>query len=185
MKSLSILVLICACVSLTVSYNLHKKGGKKNLKKHHHRSPIGQRDVKPADPNIVTFLAYDEHGNLVTNKVNKSELNTPKVDECNFAKKREYPLCLTLTSCELCVRSPRCGWCDSTKKCVATACNKECPSIQGHPTFKHMCGYNNQTVYGGTFSTLTTEATKTINPEITGPKVAITTTKVTHGTTTF
>jgi hypothetical protein len=56
-------------------------------------------------------MAYDENGELHRNIVKKSEMNVPKVDECNSAKKKEYPFCTTLNECELCVRAPKCGWC--------------------------------------------------------------------------
>ena len=39
-------------------------------------------------------MAYDENGKLFKNVVKKSEMNMPRVDECEFAKKREYAFCL-------------------------------------------------------------------------------------------
>ncbi len=170
-------VILVVLVALAVCYRKHMKHSKKTnrvLKSH---------EGVPEDS--IMFMAYGEDGELKRNLVKKVELNVPKTDECNFAKKREYPFCLTLTDCELCVRAPRCGWCQKTKKCIATSCNRDCPSVQGHMSMKHTCGVDPSTIYSGTFSTLSTEATKTVHPEIAKPKVAITTTKVTEGTTSF
>jgi hypothetical protein len=81
---------------------------------YHHKHKHSHRHSKKKDEDSVVFMAYDEHGNLVKNTVKKTDLNVPLVDECNFSKKREYPMCLTLNKCALCVRAPRCGWCEKT-----------------------------------------------------------------------
>jgi len=125
---LTILVLLCSSVLSYKKKNQHKQKSR-SLTKNLNKSRRINRSNDKIPEDSVMFMAYGDDGELKKNIVKKVELSVPLVDECNFAKKREYPFCLTLTSCELCLRAPRCGWCGKTKKCIATSCNRDCPSV--------------------------------------------------------
>lgn len=72
-----------------------------NAKNEKVMSPLGKLVEEGVDDKIIlNGLGHD--GKFTRNEIERKEWNRPQVNECDYTKLELYPLCISLTECDLC-----------------------------------------------------------------------------------
>eukprot|EP00357_Protocruzia_adherens_P022667 CAMPEP_0114999858 /NCGR_PEP_ID=MMETSP0216-20121206/16401_1 /TAXON_ID=223996 /ORGANISM="Protocruzia adherens, Strain Boccale" /LENGTH=382 /DNA_ID=CAMNT_0002364823 /DNA_START=29 /DNA_END=1177 /DNA_ORIENTATION=+ len=123
-----------------------------------------------------THVENDYYGPKTQRKSTLWTNNAKKVylrgsdSKCDAENTPHYPLCTSLTSCDLCAAKKECGWCETTQKCAPATdvCQKTCPTQWFYSP--RSCG---KELITGSFTNVAPESTKLIDAEIADPKAKV------------
>jgi hypothetical protein len=105
------------------------------------------------------------------------DTDRPEDGICSYADNSILKMCEAITECSLCGAVKECGWCETNGKCLpgtiaGCECSKACPKNW----FYNRKDCPNKVTSRNYITNVAPDATKVVEPEISKPKINITTT---------